>query len=229
MSYQINVADCAGLPSPDEVLTRMQEYGAPEQEEYRILYATQVEAVLSARVARMIRRAVTILNEDTHKFEETSLLLARQIDLRLTAAGQLVTTTGGLVSLADAEILLGSCLGLPTIVERWTLDLQTVVEHMLRDTARCQLRTVNVGEYSHNSYMTGPYRPRFLDSIHGREFLEEYGEAAKDVRLRWQSGMGRASATIRPNGCVTYSCQADDQPHVERMLLDVLARSRGTR
>lgn len=228
MSYQINVADCKGLPPADDVLALMQEYGAPEQDEYRILYATQVEADVYARVARMQRRSVTILNDD-NEFEEIPLELARQIELHLVAGDLLFTTTGGHASLAEAGILLGSCLGLATVVEPWTIDLQTVAEHMLTDLARCQLCTVNVGEYSHNSYMTGPYRPRFLDSHHGREFLEEYGDAAKDVRIRWRGDCGRASATIRPNGCVTYSCHEDDQSNIERRLLGLLARSRGTR
>lgn len=230
MSYQINLADVRGYPQADELARLMRQYGAPEREEYRVVDVRNDCSTVWATIARMHTRNVTILSDDSGEFEETSIQLAKRLDLRAsTITDTLVTSCGGRSSLDEAAVFLGSCLALPTVVEPWILDVQAVVETMLDTLPRCQLRTVNVGEYCHNSYMAGPYRPRFLDSSHGREFVEAYGEAVKEARLRWAGEAGWVSATIRPNGSITYTCGEEEANAVDRRLLDICFGARAGR
>jgi len=88
----------------------------------------------------------------------------------------------------------------------------------MKSTEKFQLRSVRVSDYAHSSFMSGPYAPKFLDSQHGRDFLEEYAEAVTAAGVRFACPGGRATVSLTPKACFGFSCSEEDQPFVQALL-----------
>ncbi|MFW6062169.1 MAG: hypothetical protein ACOC93_05110, partial [Planctomycetota bacterium] len=65
---------------------------------------------------------------------------------------------------------------------------------------------------------SGPYAPKFLDSEHGKEFIEQYLDFLDSASVRFQGPSGRVNVTLKNLACFSYSCQEDDQPWVQSIL-----------
>ena len=66
--------------------------------------------------------------------------------------------------------------------------------------------------------MTGAYAPKFMDSQHGQEFMEEYAEQMVSASVKFAAPTGRATVTLTPKACFGFSCNEDDQPAVQSIL-----------
>lgn len=125
---------------------------------------------------------------------------------------------GSKTAVEQVGVFLSSCLALAVVVEMCELDVVAAIEKLQTETQRFQLKAVKVSNYSHNSYMDGGYSPKFLDSEHGREFLDEYAEAVASAKVRFAVNGRKVDLTLRPNACLSYSCDSDDQAAVQALL-----------
>ena len=115
-------------------------------------------------------------------------------------------------------MFFSSCLALPTIVEPIELDIPSALTKLSAATERFQLRAIRISDYAHNSYMSGPYAPKFLDTEHGRDFLNEYADYVQSATVRFQAPSGRVNVNLTPKACFSFSCNEDDQTFAQLTL-----------
>jgi hypothetical protein len=84
------------------------------------------------------------------------------------------------------------------------------------------LRAVRVSNYAANSFTIGPYAPKFADTQHGKDFLEQYAEAVTAASVRFQGTAGRVTATLTPKACFTYACNEEDVPAAKNALRSLI-------
>ena len=105
----------------------------------------------------------------------------------------------------------------------FTSKLGEQIVEQIQNTQRFQLKSIRVSEYAHNSYMMGPYSPKFLDTASGMEFLNEYVDFCTSAQVRFQGPRGRITVTVSPKSCFRYSLsEEDDKPHVQGLLRQLL-------
>lgn len=222
-SFRMNIARIRDCPPPQEVLEAMEEFGLPDDEEFGVLNASATDQVVFATLLRRTQQAVQRLDRETREVVSVAVdkvtVLPFVINPRRDA---LETYAGSATAFEQIGAFLSGDLALPVIVDVIELDVASAVEKLAKGTQRFQLRSIRVSEYAHNSYMSGPYAPKFLDTEQGREFLSEYAEFVTAARVRFQAPTGRATASLSPKACFSYSCNEDDQHHVQAVLRKLL-------
>jgi hypothetical protein len=198
----------------------MEEFGLAETEEIGVLHANAAPGAAFGTLVRRTNLAVQTLDAKTR--EVVTQAIERVTLLPFGAfpkAERLEVYAGGLSAIKEISAFLSSGLSMPVVTDPIELDLLSVVEKLAKETAKFQLRSVRVSDYAANSYMMGPYAPKFMDTDHGLKFLQEYAEVLKAVQVRFAGPSGRATATLTPNACFSYACaNEDDQPHVQKVL-----------
>ena len=218
-SYRLNIARIRNCPPPEQLLEAAREYGLPEDEEFGVLDAKTNGPVAFITMVRKTQQAVQRLDSDTlqlvsHAVEKVSLLpFAIKPDTEV-----LEIYAGSGSAIEQVGTFLASCLALPSIVEAIDVDVPAAIDKLMNNADRAQLKSIRVGEYAHNSFMSGPYAPKFLDSEHGKEFLEQYAEFAQSARLRFKAPTGFATVSITPKASFSYSCNEEDQPVVQTLI-----------
>jgi hypothetical protein len=91
-----------------------------------------------------------------------------------------------------------------------------------RHAKKLQLRSMRAGNYAHNSFMVGPYMPKFLDSEHGKEFAEKYAETLESASVRFAGAKGKVTATLSTRACFAFSCHEDDEVAVKSILRKIV-------
>jgi len=217
--FKLNLARIRGCPPPGTVGQGLEEFGMPETEEFGVLNHAATDASVFATLVRKSQQAIQRLDETGREVTTAAVDKVTLYPFTVVPRRErLETYAGGPAGFEQVGAFLASSLALPVVVEPIELDVAAAVEQLAAETKRFQLRSVRVSEYAHNSYMAGPYAPKFLDSEHGREFLAEYAEFVTAARVRFQAPAGRANVTLTPKTCLTYSCAEDDQPHVQQVL-----------
>jgi hypothetical protein len=102
------------------------------------------------------------------------------------------------------------------------MDIPAAIDKLNKTTQKFQLRSLRVGDYAHNSYMAGPYAPKFLDGPHGMEFLEEYSQQVLAAGVKFAAPHGRVTASLTPIACFTFSCHEDDHSAVQSILRKIV-------
>lgn len=218
-SFRLNFARIRGCCPPGQLVEAMLEFGLPETEEFGVMDAGSNGPAAYGTVLRKTQQAVQRLDPDsrqvvTQAVEKVALLpFAVRPDTEI-----LEIYAGPASSIEQFGVFFGSCLALPTLVEPIEVDVPAAIDKIMNNTERPQLKSVRVKEYAHNSFMSGPYAPKFLDTQHGKDFLEEYAEFASQARLRFKAPSGFASVNITPKASFSYSCSEDDQPVVQTIL-----------
>ena len=92
------------------------------------------------------------------------------------------------------------------------------MQKLSKETQRFQLRAARISEYAHNSFMSGPYAPKFLDTQHGLDFMEGYADYITSASVRFAGQNGRINVTLSPKACFSYSCHEDDQTVAQTLL-----------
>jgi hypothetical protein len=197
----------------------MEKFGLPESEEFGVLEVNPAQGALFGRIIRKSQQNVQRLNSETKELtaEPVEKVTVYPFGVR-PAAEVLEVYAGSAAAIEQLGVFFSSCLGLSTVVETIELDVVAAIDKLMKTTAKFQLRSVRVSDYSHNSYMTGPYAPKFLDSAHAQEFLTEYAQAVTSAGVRFQTQTGKAAVTLTPKACFSYSCNEDDQPMVQGIL-----------
>ncbi len=218
-SFKMNFATCRGLGEPGEIVEALDRFGLAETEEVGVLHA---DGAGPAAFGTLIRRTnLTVQRVDAQTREVLTDIVERAALLpfgTFPEAERLEVYAGGSSAVEQVGAFLATGLGMAVVTDPIELDLLAAVEKLMKETSKFQLRGVRAGDYAATSYMIGTYAPKFMDTDHGLQFIEQYAEGLKSVQVRFAGPSGRATATLTPNACFSYSCPEDDQPEIQQVL-----------
>ncbi len=222
-TYKLNIATVRGCPPPEDVAAALEAFGLPEDDEFGVLEHSATAQGAFGTVVRKVQQSVQRLDAEARAVTAAAIEKVQVYPFGIyPRSGVLEVYAGSATSIEQIGAFLSGGLGLGTLVEALEIDLASALEKLADQTERFQLRSVRVAEYAHNSYMSGPYAPKFLDSEHGREFLEEYGEFVTAAAARFKTPNGRATVRLSPKACFGYSCPEDDRQVVRSILRKLL-------
>jgi hypothetical protein len=218
-SFKLNFARIEGCPSPAAVAKAMEAFGLPESEEFGVLSQQATETTLFGTIVRRTQQALPRLDPESKELTAAPVERVTVYPFGIKpSAGKLEVYAGSAAGIEQVGTFLSSCLALPTMVEGIELDIPGALDKLAANTKGFQLRAIRVSEYAHNSYMVGPYAPKFLDSEHGKEFMEEHIETIASATVRFTGPKGKVGVNISPKACFSYSCNEDDQAAVQAVL-----------
>ncbi|MFA6134840.1 MAG: hypothetical protein WC869_12560 [Phycisphaerae bacterium] len=218
-SYKLNVARIRGCPSPAKVAAALQQFGLPETEEFGVLNHSASEHAAFATIVRRSQSSVQQLDTDSKEVTAAPVERVTLYPFGVHPAREtLEVYAGSATGIEQVGAFFSGCLGFATVTEAIEIDIVAALEKLLADTQRFQIRSVRLSEYAYDSYTMGPYTPKFLDNDHAQKFLEKYAEAVTTASVKFAAPHGRANATLTAKACFTYSCNEDDQPHVQAVL-----------
>ena len=210
-------------PAPREIAEMMDEFGLPDTEEFGVLNSSASDAAVYATLIRKTNQAIKKLDKENQDLATTAVERVSVLPIGIfPQRNTLEIYEGSAASIDQVTAFLTSCLALPVVINPIDKDLITCVEK-LRDLPRFQLKSIRISEHAHNSYMIGPYTPKFLDTESGLEFLEQNAEFATTASVKFQAQAGRATINIKPKMCFTYSISnEDDKPFIQNILRKLL-------
>ncbi len=222
-SYKLNVARIRGCPQPAEVEKAMAAFGLPEAEEFGVLNHSATESAAFGTIVRKTQQAVQTLDEEAGEVTASAVERVHVYPFGVRPEGEVLEVyAGSASSIEQVATFFSSCLALPTVVETIELDVLSAIEKLGKMTKRFQLRAARISDYAHNSYMAGAYAPKFLDTQHGVNFLEEYVDYISSAQVRFAAEAGLANVHLSPKACFRYSCHEDDQPTVQGIVRKLL-------
>jgi hypothetical protein len=218
-SFRLNIARIRGCPAPRQLGGAMEAFGLPQDQEFGVLNWSTSDSIASATIVRKTQTAVQRLDSDT---KEVTASPVERVTLYPFAVRPRQETleiyAGSAGAIEQVGLFLSGPLGLSTVVEPIELDLVEALGKLAGLTQRFVLRNVRVSDYSHNAYMTGPYAPKFLDTEHGKEFLEEYAAGATSAGVKFRGPTGPATVSLGRSACFGFSCRDDDQAAIQAIL-----------
>lgn len=218
-TYKLNIGRIRGCPPARKVQELMERFGLPESEEYGVLDAAANDDSLAGRIVRRVNQTVQHLDYQARQVVSAPIEKVTCYPFSIVPRKErLEVYAGAAGSLKELAAFLTSALGLSVVIDPVELDVLSCIEKLAKSTQRFQLRSVRVSDFSHNSYMIGPYAPRFADSDHGKDFLQEYAEAVTAASVKFQLQHGRSTATLAPTACFSYSCHEDDTTAAKAVL-----------
>jgi len=218
-SFKMNIARIKGCPSPKKVGELMGKFGLPPTEEYGVLNHQATDTTIFATIIRKTQQTVQRLNPETNE-------LTSDVVERVTVypfgikpdTEQLEVYAGSAAAIEQVGAFLSNCLALPVVVEAIEIEVPDALEKLAKHTKNLQLRSLRVSEYAHNSFMIGPYTPKFLDSEHGKEFLDQYADFITTASVRFAGSKGKVTASLSKKACFGFSCHEDDVSVVKSIL-----------
>jgi hypothetical protein len=222
-SYKLNVARIKGCPAPARLAEALAEYGLPADDEFGVLNHSATSENVFGTIVRRTQQSVQQLDAEAKEVTSAPVERVQLYAFGIRPASEtLELYSGSAAAFEQMGFFLGSCLALPVVVEAIEVDVAAALEKLAKTVEKFQIKSVRVGDFSHNSFMTGPYAPKFLDSEHGKDFLEEYAESVTAASVRFACPMGRVNARITPNACFGFSCHEEDRPVVMSYLRKLL-------
>lgn len=218
-TYKLNIARIQGCPPPAELDKALDAYGLPEDDEFGVLNHSATPQSVFGTIVRKVQQAVQRLDREAREVTAEPVEKVQVYPFGIhPKAGTLEVYAGSAAAIEQLGVFLGGSLALPTVVEAIELDLPAALDKLAQITEKFQLKSVRVSDYAHNSYMSGVYAPKFLDSEHGKEFLEEYAQFLSAASVRFATPMGRTNVHLCPTACFSYSCHEEDRPPVQSIL-----------
>jgi len=218
-SFKINFATCRGLASPAEIVDAMEQFGLAETEEVGVLHADVAGTAAFGTLIRRTDLAVQKIDADTREVLTENVQRVTLYPFgAFTEAQRLEVYAGTTSGIQQVGDFLAGGLAMAVVTDPIELDMLTAVDRLMRTTNKFQLRAVRASDYAANSYMIGAYAPKFMDTDHGLQFMEQYADRIKSVQVRFAGPSGRVTAALTPNACFSYSCHEDDQPEVQQVL-----------
>ncbi len=222
-TFKLNIAIVRGCPPPDELDKALADYALPADDEFGVLNHSATPQAVFGTVVRKVQQAVQRLDAENREVTAAAVEKVQVYPFGIHPNSEVLEVyAGSATALEQMGVFLGSCLALPTVVEPIEIDVAAALDKLAEQTERFQLRSVRVTDYAHNSYMSGTYAPKFLDTAHGREFLEEYAQFVSAASARFKTPAGRANVSITPKACFSFSCNEDDRPLVQSILRKLL-------
>jgi hypothetical protein len=218
-TYKLNVARVRGCPPVAEVTQALEEFGLPDTEEFGVLNHTAGGDAVFATIVRKTQQTVQRLDVEAREVTSAPVERATAYPFAVQPAQErLEIYAGSATGIEQVSLFLSGCLALPTVVDPIELDLLSAVQRLSTETQKFQLRAARVSEYAHNSFMSGPYAPKFLDTQHGVDFMEKYADYITSASVRFAGQSGKINVTLSPKACFNYSCHEDDQTIAQTML-----------
>ncbi len=222
-TFKLNVAQVKGCPEPATLAEALAEYGLPEDDEFGVLNHSATDEAVFGTIVRHTEHSVQQLDREAQEVTSAPVKRVQVYPFAMRPKiGILELYAGSVATFEQMGFFLGSCLALATVVEPIEIDVASALEKLSRLTEKFQIKSVRVGDFAHNSYMAGPYTPKFLDSEHGRDFLDANVESVTAASVKFAGPMGRATARITPNACFGFSCHDEDRPVVMSILRKLL-------
>ena len=218
-SFKLNIAEIKGCPSAAEVAKKLEAFGLPESEEFGVLNQSATSSTVFATIIRKSQTAVPRLDNETRELTSSPVERVTVYPFGIRPeSNTLEIYSGSASSIEQVAAFLAGALALPVVVEPIEIDIAAALEKLAKETQKFQFRSARVSEYAHNSYMSGPYGPKFLDSEHGKDFLGEYSEFVVAASVKFAGPTGRVTVSLSPKACFGFSCNEDDQPQVQSIL-----------
>ena len=222
-SYKLNVATIKGCPEPEKLAEAMAEFGLPADDEFGVLNHSAAGEALFGTVVRRVQQSVQQLDPEAREVTSAPVERVQVYPFAVRPASDLLELyAGSAATFEQMGAFFGSCLALPTVIEPIEIDVASALEKLAGIAEKFQLKSVRVGDFAYNSYMAGPYVPKFLDSEHGKDFMEANAESVTAASVKFMAPMGRATARITPNACFGFSCNEEDRPVVMSILRKLL-------
>jgi len=217
-SYKLNLARVRGLPPTDDILKALNEFGVPDDDEFGVLKASGTSTATMGVIIRRSRQAVQQLDNETHELTSAGVDKVTAFPVTFWPEKELMEIyAGSATSIEQIGLFLSGSLAFSTVTEGLEVDVPSAIE-TLSEQKKFQLVSVRVSDFAHNSFMIGPYVPKFQDSQHGMDFIEKYLAGVTSATMKFAGPTGRVNVTITPNACFRYSCHEDDQAHVQSLL-----------
>ncbi len=218
-TFKLNVGHIRGCPPPAEIAAAMEEFGLPESEEFGVLEHSATAETAFATIIRRTDQTVQRLDPETQGVTTVAVEKVTLYPFAVRPAGEVLEVYAGAASsIEQVGEFFSGCLALPIVVDPIELDIASAVDKLAAATQRFQLRSIRISDYAHNSYMSGPYAPKFLDTEHGKDFLGEYADYVLAATVRFQTPGGRANVNLTPKACFSFSCGEEDQTAVLSIL-----------
>lgn len=221
-SYRLTLATIKGAPGTKTIGELLMSFGMPEKEEFGVLSHDASDVHLTASIVRKTLVTVAKIDPATKEVVSERIEKATVIPFAIWPSQcRLEIYAGARKNIEEIGIFLSSCLGLAVVVESRELDVASAVEKLSKQS-RFQLKSVKVSDFAKDSYMIGPYGPKFQDTEHGTGFLAEYAAAVTAATVKFQAPHGPATVTIRPNACLSFSCNEEDPQAVKNILRELV-------
>ena len=218
-SFRLNIARIQGSPAPAAIDAAMAEFALPDTEEFGVLSHSATEETCFATIIRKTRQAIQKLDAETQEILTDTVEKVTVYPFAIRPGTEtLEIYAGGVAGIEQIGVFMASCLAMPTVVDPITLDVISAIDKLANSTQRFQLKSIRVSDYAHNSFMAGPYAPRFLDTEHGKDFLYEYADHVQSAAVRFQGPSGRVTVNLTPKACFRFSCDEEDQTDVQSVL-----------
>jgi len=218
-SFKLNIGRIRQCPAPEALGAAMEEFGLPDGEPFGVLNHSVTQSACFATIARRTQQTLQTLDAST---QEVTSAMVEKVTVYPIAIfprqGTLEIYAGSVTGIEQIAGFLGSSLALPTIVDPIDLDIPGAIEKLSGMCERFRLEGVRVRDYAHNSYMAGPYAPKFLDGQHGLDFLNQHIDDVVSARVAFFSETGKVSVTLSPKAAFAFSCNEDDESNVQSIL-----------
>ncbi len=222
-SFKLNVAQIQGCPPVEKLAELVAAWGLPESEEYGVLNHSATEKTVFGTIVRKVQQAVTTLDEETGEVTSSAVEKVNVYPFGIRPdTERLEVYAGAANSIEHVGLFFASCLALPTVTEAIEVDIPAAVRKLAEQTQKFHLRTIRVSDYAHNAYMAGTYAPKFLDTQHGLDFLDEYADFTTSAGVRFQAQAGRASVTLSQTASFGLACKEDDEAYVKSLLRNLV-------
>jgi len=218
-SFKLNIARIRGCSPPTEVVRAMEEFALPDNEEFGVLNCSATEQAALATIIRRTHQAVQRLDADAKEVTAEAVERITVYPLAVKPGIEVLEIyAGSAAGIEQVGQFFAGCLGFPTVTESIEVDIPSAIDRLMANTEKFQLRAMRVSDYSHNSFMVGPYAPKFLDTQHGLDFLAEHAETVASATVRFAAPSGRANVKLTARACFGFSCNEEDQPYVQSIL-----------
>ena len=219
-SFKLNLAMIDGCPDTKTLADAIEGYGLPEDDEFGVLHCSAGDQAVYATIVRKTNQNIQKLDPETAEVLTTAVEKVTVLPFGIfPQRGMLEVYEGSASGIDQIAAFLASGLSLSTVVTMIDLDIPAAIEKLQANTQKFQLKSIRVSDYAHDSYMCGPYTPKFLDSQHGIDFLKEYVEYVTAANVSFRGPHGRVTVGLAPKACFRYSLSnEEDKPAVQALL-----------
>ena len=211
-SFRLNFARVRGLPTIGKLISSLRAFGMPPEQEFGVLDSIVAGDAVSATLLHRTNRPIRQIDATRTGITMIPIEHVAVYPMRLfPSKGRIEIHGGSSNAVGRVHEFLASHLSLPVLTELLDLDVARAIEKLSGTVEKFQLRSVRVAEYSVSSYASGPYRPRFLDSEHGMEFIGQHDGGVVEASVRFSGQHGKVSAVISQKACFRYRCRRGRQ------------------
>jgi hypothetical protein len=218
-THRLNLARIRNCPAPRKLAEALASFGLPEGGAFGVLNHSATDQSVVGTIIRRGQYAVPRLDDKTREITSVAVEKVAAYPFGIRPAAELLEVYAGSAKAIEhvAEFLSGP-LALSTVVEAIDLDVPSAVEKLRKPAKDFRLKSLRVSEYAHDSYMSGPYAPKFTSTEHGLDFLKEYADFVTAASVRFDGPTGKVTVNLTPKACFGFSCADEDLPTVQGIL-----------